>query len=386
MNQSKYISLIVSSIVFWGSFLTTFILNFKYRLPDHIIIASVFDWLLTTLVFFFILKIYKSRIQKLNDHLQLNLRCFINRNRSLFSLITLITFLYFYSRLNLIMSGVTREQLVFEEETSRFMMFASPFFVVFSAISIVYNYKFIIKVACVLGVFFTSSYNLSRSEFANLIFLIIICLSLKGISFKGLIKLCILAVSIIIIVGILTIYQGRADTIDRAINGVMISFFKYKAFSFYLAEYSIEKISNDFEHIFYPFFGFFIERTLILIEPISNPISVYNADFISELRRLGPSNEYDGNVLYPWWSWFYGLYGIIGIFLKAIFSFILISTLLRTKLYLLTLYTIYAVLFLAYFRHPALNAASVYAIILFLFIDIIIIIYNKYIPSTSTYK
>ncbi|MEX5757206.1 O-antigen polymerase [Providencia hangzhouensis] len=377
MNLSKYLVIILSSIFFWGALSTTYILDFKYPLPFEILASSILDWFLTTLVFIIIMHIYKKRVESLNNFFSINVRKSLERKKHYLYIIVLIAFLYFYFRLNLILDGATREQLVFDEDSSRFMMLASPFFVVMCAISISYQYNFKIIIACLLGVFLVSAYNLSRSEFANLISLIILCLSLKGLSFKVILKLIIFSILFVIIAGILTIYQGRADTINSSITGILNAFFKYKAFSFYLAELSIEKISNDIEQILYPFFGFFIERFLIIIEPISNPISVYDADFISEFHRLGPNNTYDGNVLYPWWSWFYGAFGIFGILIKSIFTLIVLIFLLKSKFRFLTLYTLYLILFVSYFRHPILNVASAYAIILFLIMDLLIILSEK---------
>ncbi|EKO3632751.1 O-antigen polymerase [Vibrio paracholerae] len=369
MNLSKIGLIFISTFVFFGAVFTTYILDFSHRLPNEILISSILDWFLTTAIIFFIFFNYKKTINEFDVFFSCQLRRITERLKWLIYLLSFVAFLYMYTRLDLIVGGATREELNFDESASRFIMLFSPFFVFMSGISIVYKYNFKIKLALLLGVIFISIYNLSRSEIATLIFVVITAFSIKGIHFKVLLKLMLIVVFSIIIVAIMTFLQGRAGTITGSIHGVLNAFFKYKAFSLFLSEFSINEISGDVEQILYPHFGFVIERFLSLFESLSNPISVQNSTFISDFRRLGDSNQYDGNVLYPWWSWFYGVYGLFGVAIKAIQCLLVFYLLRSFKFHFSMFYFIFVMLFTAYFRHPLLNAASVYAILIFLILD-----------------
>lgn len=371
MNLSRFGLIFISTFVFFGAVYTTYILDFSHRLPNEILISSILDWFLTIAIMFFIFLNYKKTINEFDVFFSCQVKSIAERLKWLIYALSFVAFIYMYTRLDLIIGGATREDLNFDESASRFIMLFSPFFVFMSGISIVYQYDFKIKLALLFGVFFAAVYNLSRSEIATLIFVVIIGYSIKGIHFKVLLKSMLIVVFSIFIVAIMTIFQGRAETITGSIHGVLNAFFKYKAFSLFLSEFSINEISGDVEQILYPHFGFVIERFLSLFEPLSNPISVQNSTFISDFRRLGDTNQYDGNVLYPWWSWFYGVYGLFGVAIKAIQCLLVFYFLRSFKFYFSMFYFIFVMLFSAYFRHPLLNAASVYAILIFLILDVL---------------
>lgn len=377
MRYSKSLILVCSAIIYWGAIVTTFLLDFKYPLPEEIIIASSLDWFLTTVVVVLILNYNKKRFLFFDSYFSLNVKNSFEKNEILIYFILCILFVFCLGRADLILSGATREMLVFEEDSSRFIMIASPLFVFVSAVSLVYDFKLRIKAALLFGVVLVSIYNLSRAEIASLIFSIITLVLFRGISLRK-IAIAALLFSFLILLSIsVTIYQGRADSLESALEAVFVAFFKYKAFSLYLSDFSIRKIDGDLEQIFYPFFGFAIERILTIIQPLSNPISVQDSTFISDFRSLGLSNAYDGNVLYSWWSWFYGAFGIVGLFFKMIFIYVILNCLIKSKLAFTFFYMLYICLFTAYFRHPFLNSSSLYAIITLFLLDILIIKFHS---------
>lgn len=377
MNIRKLLLFLLSSFIFWGSFITTFTLNFNKSLPFEIIVASILDWFLTIFVVFIVLSINKSILPNFNIHMSINVKKIFEKYIYILYILVLLTFLFVFQRLDLILLGITREELVFNEDNSRYIMLLSSFFVLTSAVAISYNYKKRIKLLLLIGTLLICIYNLSRSEIQNLLLIILICQIIMGVSLKKILFFSLFSLLTILTVCLLTIYQGRADSIATAFNNLLNSFFKYKAFSFYLSEYSINKIKDDIEQILYPFLGFSIEKFLSIIEPVTNPISVQDSNFISTFRSLGTTNAFDANVLYPWWSWFYGLFGIIGIFIKAIYCFIILWCLSKSKLYFLFLYVLFLFLILSFFRHPLLNADSVYAIASIFLLDIFLIITIK---------
>ncbi|MCH5051762.1 hypothetical protein [Pectobacterium aquaticum] len=377
MRKTRYYLLLLSALVFWGSFISTFYLDFNKTLPFDIIIASILDWLLTMLVVFIVLSINKNSITNFNSNMFTKVRVVFERYSYLIYALLFVTFFFVLQRIDLILLGVTREELVFDEDSNRFIMFLSSFFVFTCGVALSYQFKLIMKVMLIIGVLLVCTYNLSRSEIQTLLFVVIICQVFIGISLRKLLFFLLFSICIVSVVCLITIYQGRADSMPTAFNDLYNSFFKYKAFSFYLSEFAINKIEGDFEQILYPFFGFFIERFLSAIEHVSNPISVQGSDFISTFRNLGLTSAFDANVLYPWWSWFYGVYGIIGIFIKSIYCFFILYGLSKSRFYFLYLYALYVFLIANFYRHPLLNADSLYALVSFIILDVFLIFVIK---------
>ncbi|MBA0217468.1 oligosaccharide repeat unit polymerase [Pectobacterium brasiliense] len=377
MKKSKYFLLLLSAFIFWGSFISTFYLNFNKKLPFDIIMASILDWLLTMLVVFSVLSINTSSITNFNSNMFAKIKIVFERYSYLIYVLLFVTFVFVLQRIDLILLGVTREELVFDEDSNRFIMLLSSFFVFTCGVALSYQFKLIMKVMLIIGILLVCTYNLSRSEIQTLLFVILICQIFIGISLRKLLFFSLFSICIVSVVCLITIYQGRADSMPTAFNDLYNSFFKYKAFSFYLSEFAIKKIEGDFEQILYPFFGFFIERFLSAIEHVSNPISVQGSDFISTFRSLGSTSAFDANVLYPWWAWFYGLYGIIGIFIKSIYCFLILYGLSKSRFYFLYLYVLYVFLISSFYRHPLLNADSLYALVSFIILDAFLIFVIK---------
>ncbi|MCS6206981.1 hypothetical protein [Shewanella baltica] len=301
----------------------------------------------------------------------------MNDNVTLIITLSLIVMYFAYDRLDLILAGATRENLVFGNTSNRIMSLLSPAVVFICAYSIVFRLKIINIVFLLLGVVAIGVYNLSRSEFSNLIFIILVFTIIKKIGLRQALYFVCVFVVIMFFVTIMTIYQGRAQSLLSSFMGVLNAFFKYKSFAFYLSEYAIDKVSGDFEHVLYPFLGFIIERFLSIIELVSNPISVQDSSFITDFHRLGPSVEYDANVLYPWWSWFYGCFGVVGIALKAVYVFCILVVVVRTKFAFTSIYFIYVMLFTSFYRHPLLNADSFFYLLAILLLDMFFLIKFK---------
>ncbi|WP_282175218.1 hypothetical protein [Vibrio diabolicus] len=168
----------------------------------------------------------------------------------------------------------------------------------------------------------------------------------------------------------MTLYQGRGDSISSAMFLTTDALFKYRAFSYYLSEILIDKLSGDYEKVLFPIFGFFSERLLSIFSYLQNPISIPGSNFISNFHRLGSENYLVANVIYPYWSWFVAVYGVTGLIIKSLFSFTLLYLFFRYGFYLLTLYWLNVLLFTQQIIHPFMNNDAVYAFLAILALDI----------------
>ncbi|WP_323923923.1 hypothetical protein [Aeromonas veronii] len=370
MKSHKNAVIFLSSLIFVSSLLYTYILDFSYPVDIEVLVASILDWLFTVLIIALVMRMYPTRFLYLYNHFNFSVRCVLNENMVLISVLTFIAMCFAYSRLNFILAGATREDLVFGNTSNRLMSLISPIIVFVCAYSVVFSSKAINIAFLLLGVVAIGVYNLSRSEFSNLIFIMLAFTVIKKISLRQALFFVFFFFVIIVFVTIMTIYQGRAQSLATSLMGVLHAFFKYKSFAFYLSEYAIDKVNGDVEHVLYPFFGFIIERFLSVIELISNPISVQDSSFITDFHSLGPSTEYDANVLYPWWSWFYGCFGIVGILLKAIYVFCILVVVVRTRFAFTSIYFIYVMLFTSFYRHPLLNADSFFFLLAIILLDL----------------
>lgn len=377
MKSHKNAVFLLSSLIFISSLLYTFILDFSYSVQIEVLVASLLDWFLTILIIILVMRLYPRRFLHLYNHFNFTVRYALNKNVILISVLTLIVMYFAYSRLHFILAGATREELVFGNTSNRLMSLISPIILFVCAYSVIFRLKAINIVFLLLGVVAIGVYNLSRSEFASLIFIMLTFTVIKKISLRQALFFICFFVVMIFWVTVMTMYQGRAQSLATSLMGVLNAFFKYKSFAFYLSEYAIAKVNGDVEHVLYPFFGFIIERFLSIVELVSNPISVQDSNFITDFHRLGPSTEFDANVLYPWWSWFYGCFGIVGILLKAIYVFCILVVVIRTRFAFTSIYIIYVMLFTSFYRHPLLNADSLFSLLAIILLDIFFLIKIK---------
>lgn len=383
MKQHENVIIFASSSIFFISLLYTFILDFSQNVNIELLIASVSDWFFTVLAFTLVIKTHPRRLFYLYNHFNSTVRAVLNRNVVIICSLSFIVMYFAYTRLDLILVGATREDIVFGNTSNRIMSLVSPLVIFICGYSIFFKLRAINIIFLLFGVMAIGIYNLSRSEFASLIFITLSFAIIKKISKKQLLFFSCFFAVIIFFVSVMTIYQGRAGSLNSSLMAVLESFFKYKAFSFYLSKYSINQVNGDFEHILYPFLGFIIERFLSMIDLVSNPISVQDSSFITDFHRLGSNSEYDANVLYPWWSWFYGSFGPLGIILKFIYVLCALSVIIRTKFAFTFIYFVYVMLFTSFYRHPLLNADSFFYLLAILLLDLFILVNVKRDNLTS---
>ena len=355
-----------ASFIYIGALIFLLMKNDVFKVNDTIITFSIIDFLLTIFMFSFLILGYRYKILKVFDYLT-----FYGLKLKKNLIILLIAFLYpvylLYRNFTLVLiNGFNREALILLPSNVIEYILSSFFFILVPC-SIVYNYEKKTRLLIIGGALFFMAYQLSRSPIFFIGLCTLLLFSFKGIiinKFKLLLSICLLS----ILLGVTTIYQGRAESILEGFLNVSDALFRYRSYSFYLAQFVFEA-SDGIDKILFPFFGWFSERSLTIFLDLEQPISTSGSDFVYKFRYIG---RYRPNVLYPWWAFFYAKFGFIGLFLKMVYSFIIFRILVAIKLPLTLLYFLYILLFYQFVRHPFINASGAYTFISIIFLDIIL--------------
>ena len=263
-----------------------------------------------------------------------------------------------YTNLNLIIfSGYNREGLLNSISAGYLDMLLPTIFSCLLVISIIYKYSRKIKLLMFIGTVSTMLFYLSRSNLLFIITFPIAFLFIRpfNLNYHKILRLIPVVLGVVLFASYITILQGRDDDLFAVFYKIIETLFRYKAYSFYLAEYAINA-ANDFEKVLFPFFGFFSEKILSLVWYIETPIAVNGSEFVFEFHDLG--SGYRANVLYPWWAWFYGSFGVAGLLLKSGYIYMILSVILKLRLPLTFMYLLFLVLFSISVKHPVINAAS----------------------------
>ncbi len=368
--NGTYIPFIISFIFYIGSLITVYILDFKKVIDLNITVLSTLDYLITIFVIVLFYLTHKNRFIKINNFYKYNLEDKVSK--VLFILIGFVVYIYYKAIKNMMLviySGYNREGLLNEIASGYMDMLLPSLFSVLFVISVKYKFSKVLKVILGLGVVGIMLTYLSRSNLLNIILLFfgLFFFSREYIKFNILYKIFITLIVIIFLASYITVLQGREDNVYSAFSKIFTTLFRYKSYSFYLSEIAID-ISSGAEKLPFPFFGFLSEKLLSYIVVIDNPISIYNSDFVSKFHFLGSS--YRANVLYPWWSWFYGCFGFLGLIIKAIYVYFLLRVMLYFKLNLTLFFFLYVLLFSSVVRHPFLNAIGFYSILSLVLFDL----------------
>jgi hypothetical protein len=346
---------------------------FSRAIPIDYIIVSSFDYFFSILIVFYFLFFYKKRIEQLKLQFGLDYLNIINK-KIIFLLPLMVYFLFkAYTSLNLIFySNATREQLISEYSvTGLGTALFSPVFVILLSYAIVFKVDLLKTALLSLVVLCIMTISASRSEIITITFLML-CMTIFLNDNKHLFKLLLYVIGLVFLaIGITSLLQGRrVGSGINAIYDIFSKFFLYRSFSFFLAEKAIDVCS--FEKILYPFFGYASEKILTFIQVPTNPI---NSKFVLEYSNLG-SDHYNNpmlaNVLYPWFSWFYGVFGLAGIIIKNAFTFILFHLTLKYKYPMSFIYVFYVTLFVSTTLHPLLTNGGVFYILTVLLIDFLL--------------
>lgn len=378
------LSLGTASVLFILSYIYIYIYDFNYILSYEYRYAAIFDWLLNVLLILFIFHFHRKSMFGLADKLSFEYKFIIEKYWLIFLFVFFIICFYSLERFNLIINGITREELVFDSDRGRFMMLVSPMVIVLTAVAFVFNYSLKVKVLLLLSLVITSLYMLSRSDLLSVLYLSILLMCLKEVKLKVVVKLFFYSILLLVFVGVMTIYQGRVDGFFSSLGVVVEALIKYRTFALYLSEYSAQKMSGDVESFLFPFFGFFIERFLSIFSSISNPVVVQGSEFVYEFIWLGDHISLSANVVYPWWSWFYGHFGYFGLILKLIYIYV-IFYFFKSKFVFTTIFLLNVVLFQSFTKHPFLNNDSVYQFFAYVFLDCVLIFYIRFRNSENYY-
>lgn len=356
----------VCSFIYLGALIFLLMNNDIFRVNYAIVTYSIIDFVLTIILAGLVILSFKIKMIKTFDFL-----FFYGIKLNKYFIILCITFLFpvylVYRNLTLVLvNGYNREALVILPSNVIEYILSSFFFILVPC-TLAYNYKKKVKFLILLGALFFMVYQLSRSPlfFIGLsTVLLYIFKDIKISKFKVLITIGFLA----LFLGLTTIYQGRTDSVIEGFLNVSDALFRYRSYSFYLAQFVFD-VSDSVDKILFPFFGWLSERALTIFWEIKDPISTSKSDFVYKFRYVG---DYRANVLYPWWAFFYGKFGMIGLFIKMVYSFVLFRIILFFKLPLTLLYFMYVLLFYQFVRHPFINASGVYSFISIVLLDIIL--------------
>ncbi|MEK0160753.1 hypothetical protein WLQ65_16670 [Pseudoalteromonas piscicida] len=303
---------------------------------------------------------------------------FIRKTFLLWLVLTIFALIVLFPRLELILLGISREEIV-ALGRDRVMMLLTPISLVLASISILSVNPLRVKLVTFSLFIIVTVYSLSRAEILNLLFFLAVLISFSSIEKKkeNIRKLFIYFFLLLALSAVITIYQGRSVNLERAVVNMMEALFKYSAFSMYLSEIVVQKVNLDFEKLYFPFFGFFSERFLSIFAELDNPIGVDGSSFVSEFHSLGYTNALSANVVYPWWPWFYALYGWIGLIFKSVYIYLLLLLFKTCNLRFSLLYFFYVLFFLQYKKHPFLNNDSVYFFVAIISLDLICNMFMK---------
>jgi len=356
----------ISIFLFIGSLIFLLINNDVFKVSDHIITYSIIDYILSIFLVSILIFAYRWKIIKVFDYLS-----FYGFKLERNFILLFIAFLYpvylIYRNFTLVLvNGFNREALILLP-TNVIEYILSSFFFILLPCSIIYNYEKKTRLIIIGGAFFFMAYQLSRSPIFFMGLCTIILYAFKGLKinkFKLLIIICLL----LVFLGVTTIYQGRAESVLDGVFNVFNALFRYRSYSFYLSKFALD-VSGGVDKILFPFLGWISERFLTLFWKLEQPISTSGSDFVYKFRDIG---NYRPNVLYPWWAFFYGKFGLIGLFFKMIYSFFIFRILIFFKLPLTLLYFFYILLFYQFVRHPFINAAGAYSFLSIVFLDIIL--------------
>jgi hypothetical protein len=323
---------------------------------------------IVALFFFF----YRQKIVQTDLLLKTDYLLFTKKYFYFFIPLVLYSLYGTYNNLSLVIySGYNREGLLNTVSAGYLDMLLPNLFSCLFIVSIIYKYPLRIRLLLFFGVLSSMLFYLSRTNLLFLIYFPIVFLFIfpNQLNNKKTFKFSVLTLLIVIIASYITILQGRGDNIYQVIFKIGETLFRYKSYSFYLAEYAIQ-ISNGIEKSLFPFLGFLSEQIISFGYVVNNPISTSKSEFVFEFRDLG--NGYRANVLYPWWSWFYGYYGVLGLVLKAVYIYAILNFTLKFKLSLTFMFLLYNILFVIVVKHPLINAGAFYGFVVLIIFDLLI--------------
>lgn len=302
---------------YWG-----FSYSIKAETQMYILCDALFN---SFIIFFF----YSNRfllLKNLKESYKDRFHYFCSQYHWLIMVLLLFAIYQARQSLNLILMGVPRHELITEYDRMGIpYIILSNFFKIICPFAYFFDVNKITKILCSTGLICVLIITASRNELAFVVYLYF-SLMIFGFDSRKLLKLIVVFV-IIVFLAVLSTSMLQGRNISDGLNGffdVVGSHFLYKSYSFYLSEISL-KAANYLDKVFYPFFGYISEKVLAGFIVIDTPI---DSDFVSRLHYLGFNSEWNdsylANVVYPLWSWFVGVFGFVGLFIKALYLYFLL--------------------------------------------------------------
>lgn len=270
-----------------------------------------------------------------------------------------------------VIAGVGRQRIYDEYGGFSFLLSAADKYFLVSVVFVLLlplsKYLKLFYFACFL---FTTVAMTSRANvmFFLMVFMIIVLIE---VDLKSILKVFLLGCVLVAVATIIGRYVQMRDQDAVFLIGMkpVEDFFLYRSYSLVLAEVSIE-YSALYEKYFYPFFGYVSEY----LARLNGSENLVDSDFVIAFHRFESDvRSHSANVLYPWWSWFYGSYGIAGHALKSCYMIFLFFLSVMTRSFPIFVYTLYILIIVGAARHPFLTLDSV----LILFFVVVIGMFHK---------
>lgn len=338
------ISVTLISIVY--SFHTSF---YKKPILEYVILAGV-DTVLSCLVVFIVILKNKSlgSLSLTRELIKNNYQSFVAQAKFLIFFLLLYSLYLAYKSFSLIILGAVRQELIGEYGTMGFgYMFVSSFFKILFPFALLFKSNVYSRIFIFLGFFSTMLITGSRSELTYAGYLLL-TLAIFTPDKRIFIKL-FLTMLLFLLFGLFITVFAQNRPIEDGIMGLVSVFdkhFFYRAYSIHLSEISIAA-SSSFEKVLYPLFGYPLEWIIAKLWSLDIPIG---SEYISQYHSLGIDplygREYIANVVYPWWSWFVGAYGVLGLIVKALYCYLLLILAKSLKLPITFVYIACYVLFI----------------------------------------
>ncbi|RJF37998.1 hypothetical protein [Pseudoalteromonas gelatinilytica] len=282
--------------------------------------------------------------------------------------------LLFYAKesLALILKGVGRQEAVDILGRSSILKVLFGKFFVYSVVFVcLLNVDKITKLIFITGFLLSVVSFSSRSDVA-VVFFIFFIVNMVNFNLTAFFKVLKYTVIVIVSVLFITLFIQNRQLESQFMGPFkpIEDFFLYGSYSMVLSERAIE-FSESGEKYIFPFIGYLTEFFIVKLGSTNNTV---DSDFISQFVLFySDVRQHAANVSYPWWSWFYGSYSYLGVFvLKPIFILFLYYLTVRFKLYTFFIYFTYWFMFSSFNKFPLISIEGYITLISLAFLEFLL--------------
>ena len=366
------IVIVISLFIFLNTLYFALDSSFKTSIPESFLIYTTVDYFLSVVVVFIIWYKFSHWFNFEYESIRSNLNKIAGKYVLILYLFLLIAIYESYISFQLIMDGIPRHELLREYGRANFSyMLVSGIFKVLFPVFIFFKVRSHFVFLSLLGLLFSLVITASRSELSYAVnFLLILCIF--KVPLNHIVRMGVLGFLLIFLAIYSTVFLQSRPISDgvTAFYDMYQNLFTYKAYSYHLSHFSIT-ISQGFETVLFPFFGYPSE---ILIRLFTDKHYSVDSNFISDLRYIGSNpitgRPYLANVVYPWWSWFYGSFGYFGLLLKMIYIYILLFYFAKNRMMFSTINMLSTVLLGASGAHPFMTVTHTLAFCSYIILDL----------------